>query len=164
MHSRTMNLFRRRSQQNRRATATVEFAMVALVFLILVLGMLEASRLFDVHGQLAQVARDGARLGAMDRADWVASGLRSNDKIISDIRNSLEAAGFDPEHLEIAIEHPGRPGESFDLDDPANDLKLFQVRISVPLSQVAATHVPDAMDYSLSSSVVFRNTRSTMVR
>lgn len=159
-----MKLFRtRHTRSDRRATATVEFAVIAPVFLTLILGMLEASRMFEVHGQLAQVARDGARLGAMDRADWVASGLRSNDKILSDIRNSLEAAGFDPDDLEIHIEPAGQPGEAFDLDDPANDLQLFQVRISMPLSSVSAVHVPDALDYSLSTAVTFRNTRSTIV-
>jgi len=159
-----MRLFNRRSNENRRGTATVEFAVVAPVFLTLILGMLEASKLFEVHGQIAQVARDGARLGAMDRADWVASGISSNDKIIQDIKNSLEATGYDPDELEVAIEFPGEPGKDFNLDDPANDLELFQVRIAVPYSSTSALHVPDSLDYSLSTAVVFRNTRSTIVQ
>ncbi|GAA4432007.1 TadE family protein [Bremerella cremea] len=160
-----MNLFkRRRALNNRRATATVEFAVIAPVFLTLILGMLEASRLFDTYSQLAQAARDGARLGAMDRADWVSSGLRSNDKIIADIRSSLEAAGYNPDKLEISIEPANKPGESFDLDDPNNDLDLFQVRIALPFSEVAAMPVPDGVDYDLSTAVIFRNTRSTIVQ
>lgn len=160
-----MNFFRpRRSDDNRRGTATVEFAVIAPVFLTLILGMLEASRLFDTYGQLAQVARDGGRLGAMDRADWVASGIRSNNKIISDIRNSLVAAGYDPDKLEIAIEPAGQPGESFDLDDPNNDLDLFQVRITVPFSEIAAMPVPEEMDYGVSTTATFRNTKSTIIQ
>ncbi|MBA2114749.1 TadE family protein [Bremerella alba] len=160
-----MNLFHRRSaRNNRRATATVEFAVIAPVFLMLILGMLEASRMFETYGQLAQVARDGGRLGAMDRADWVASGIRTNDKIISDIRNSLEASGYDPDELEISIEPAGRPGEGFNLDDPINDLELFQVRIALPMSQIAAMPVPDNLDYDLSTAVIFRNTKSTIVQ
>lgn len=160
-----MNLFhRRRAVNNRRATATVEFAVIAPVFLTLILGMLEASRMFETYGQLAQVARDGARLGAMDRADWVASGTKTNDKIISDIRNSLEASGYDPEKLQIYIEPAGQPGEAFNLDDPNNDLDLFQVRIALPVSQVAAMPVPDNLDYDLSTAVIFRNTKSTIVQ
>ncbi len=155
---------RRRSHENRRGTATVEFAVIAPVFLTLILGMLEASRMFETYGQLAQVARDGGRLGAMDRSDWVTSGVKSNNKIISDIRNSLTAAGFDPDKLEIAIEPAGQPGESFDLDDPNNDLDLFQVRISVPFSEIAAMPVPNELDYSLSTTVTFRNTKSTIVQ
>ncbi|MEW4563609.1 TadE family protein [Bremerella sp. JC770] len=160
-----MNLFhRRRVLNNRRATATVEFAVIAPVFLTLILGMLEASRMFETYGQLAQVARDGGRLGAMDRADWVASGIKTNDKIISDIRNSLEASGYDPDELDIFIEPAGKPGEPFNLDDPKNDLDLFQVRIAVPVSQVAAMPVPDDLDYDLSTAVIFRNTKSTIVQ
>ena len=160
-----MKLFQRqRAHGNRRGTATVEFAVIAPIFLTLILGILETSRLFDTYSQLAQAARDGARLGAMDRADWVASGQRSNDKIISDIRSSLEAAGYDPDKLQIMIEPANKPGESFNLDDPANDLDLFQVRIALPLSEVAAMPVPDGLDYDLSTAVIFRNTRSTIVQ
>jgi len=138
--------------------------VIAPVFLALILGMLEASRMFETYGQLAQVARDGGRLGAMDRADWVASGIKTNDKIISDIRNSLEASGYDPDELDIFIEPAGKPGEPFNLDDPKNDLDLFQVRIAVPVSQVAAMPVPDDLDYDLSTAVIFRNTKSTIVQ
>ncbi|RCS40649.1 pilus assembly protein [Bremerella cremea] len=157
-------LRRGRSHEKRCGTATVEFAVIAPVFLILILGMLEASRLFDTYGQFAQVARDGGRLGAMDRSDWVANGISSNSKIISDMRNSLIAAGYDPDKLEISIEPAGKPGESFDLDDPNNDLDLFQVRISVPFSEVAAMPVPKDLDYALSTTVTFRNTKSTIIQ
>ncbi|MBI1248570.1 hypothetical protein GC197_12115 [bacterium] len=156
-----MNLFHRRNANNhRRGTATVEFAVIAPIFLTMILGMLEASRLFDTYGQLAQAARDGARLGAMDRSDWVANGQSSNDKIIADIRGSLQANGFDPTKLNIHIEPANQPGGTFNLDDPKNDLGLFQVRISLPYSEVAAMPVPDGMNYDLSTAVIFRNTRS----
>lgn len=160
-----MYFFQRgRSDKKRLGTATVEFAVIAPVFLMLILGMLEVSRLFDTYGQFAQIARDGGRLGAMDRSDWVTSGIRSNNKIISDMRNSLAAAGYDPDKLDIAIEPAGKPGESFDLDDPNNDLDLFQVRISVPYSEIAAMPVPKDLDYALSTTVTFRNTKSTIVQ
>ncbi|MEX0792065.1 MAG: TadE family protein [Pirellulaceae bacterium] len=150
-------------ESSRRGTATVEFAIIAPVFLTLLLGLLEATKLFEIHGLMAQAARDGARMGAMDRADWVANGQRSNDKIIRDIKNNLAAAGMDPDKVEVAIEIPNQPGDEFDLDDPANDLGLFQVRISIPYGDVSSLQIPGNSDYSLSSAVVFRNTRSTIV-
>lgn len=148
---------------NRRGTATVEFAIIAPVFLTLLLGLLEASRLFEIHGLMAQAARDGARMGAMDRSEWVANGQRSNDKIISDIKNNLAAAGLDRDKIDVAIEIPNQLGEEFDLDDPANDLGLFQVRISIPYGDVSSLQIPGKSDYSLSSAVVFRNTRSAII-
>jgi len=157
------SLLAKHRDSNRRGTATVEFAIIAPVFLTLLLGLLEASRLFEIHGLMAQAARDGARMGAMDRADWVANGQRSNDKIIRDIKNNLAAAGLDRDKIEVAIEVPNSPGQEFDLDDPANDLDLFQVRISIPYGDVSSLQIPGKSDYSLSSAVVFRNTRSTIV-
>jgi Flp pilus assembly protein TadG len=140
----------------RRGTATVEFAIMAPVFFVMLLGLLEATRLFETHGMMAQAARDGARLGSMDRSEWVSKGIRSNDKIISDIRNNLAAAGIDAGQIDVAIEFPNQPGQVFDLDDQANDLDLFQVRVTIPLAAVSTLHIPDRAGFQLSSTVVFR--------
>lgn len=154
----------RKRVETRRGTATVEFAVVAPLFLLLTLGLLQGSKLFDSHSVMAQAARDGARLGAMDRADWVAQGINSNDKIKQDVRNTLAAAGFDPEDVDVFIEFPGEPGNDFDLDDPANDFELFELRIEVPLNPLVETNNENENQLKMVSKVVFRNSKSTIVQ
>ncbi|TWT32917.1 TadE/TadG family type IV pilus assembly protein [Blastopirellula retiformator] len=154
----------RKRVETRRGTATVEFAVVAPLFLLLTLGLLQGSKLFDSHSVMAQAARDGARLGAMDRADWVSQGINSNDKIKQDVRNTLAAAGFDPEDVDVFIEFPGEPGNDFDLDDPANDFELFELRIEVPLNPLVETHNDNENQLKMVSKVVFRNSKSTIVQ
>ncbi|MFI4875824.1 MAG: TadE/TadG family type IV pilus assembly protein [Blastopirellula sp. JB062] len=154
----------RKRTEKRRGTATVEFAVVAPVFLAMILGLIQGSKLFDSHSVMAQAARDGARLGAMDRADWVAQGIRSNDKIKQDVRNTLAAAGFDPEDVDVFIEFPDDPGNEFDLDDPANDFELFELRIEVPLTSVSAWNQDGNDQFKLVNKVVFRNSKSTIIQ
>ncbi|EAQ80338.1 TadE/TadG family type IV pilus assembly protein [Blastopirellula marina] len=156
--------FRQKQVANRRGTATVEFAVVAPLFLTMVIGLIQGSKLFDSHSVMAQAARDGARLGAMDRADWVAQGIQSNNKITQDVRNTLAAAGFDPEDVDVFIEFPDDPGNTFDLDDPANDFQLFELRIEAPLSPLTSTHNDNENQLKLVSKVVFRNSKSTIVQ
>lgn len=154
----------RKQAAKRRGTATVEFAVIAPLFLTMVIGLLQGSKLFDSHSVMAQAARDGARLGAMDRADWVAQGIQSNDKIAQDVRNTLAASGFDPDDVDVFIEFPDDHGNTFDLDDPANDFQLFELRIEVPLSPLSTTHTNNENQFKMVSKVVFRNSKSTIVQ
>lgn len=61
---RPCRLFRR----NRRATAAVEFAIVAPVFLLLVFGMIEYGRMVMVYQVLTNASREGARVAVLDGA------------------------------------------------------------------------------------------------
>jgi hypothetical protein len=57
-------------RRNRRATAAVEFAVVAPVFLLLVFGMIEYGRMVMVQQVLTNASREGARAAVLDGADW----------------------------------------------------------------------------------------------
>jgi Flp pilus assembly protein TadG len=61
---RPCRLFRR----NRRAAAAVEFAVVAPVFLLLVLGMIEYGRMVMVQQVITNASREGARAAVLDGA------------------------------------------------------------------------------------------------
>lgn len=112
----------------RRGAVTVELAIVvSFVFLPLFLGLMEASRIYDVHNELSSAIRSGARLACMDRSDMLADGQSTNDKITQDIRNLLNANGLPGDDVDIYIAEPDCPEAPFDLDDPDNDLELFQV-------------------------------------
>lgn len=155
---------RRKATQQRRGTATVEFAVMAPLFFLMLIGLLQGGRLFDSQAVMAQAARDGARLGSMDRSEWQSQGIASNDKIKQDVRNTLHAAGFDPQTVDVFIEFPDQPGAEFDLDDPANDLQLFELRIEVPLTPLVPADADADNPLKMVSKVVFRNAKSTIVQ
>lgn len=63
----------------RRGAATVEFALVAPVFLTMILGVTEVSRMFEMQNQLQVAAREGARTGVMDRTGLTSAGQMVTD-------------------------------------------------------------------------------------
>jgi Flp pilus assembly protein TadG len=138
----------------RRGSAVVEFAMVAPVFLIIVVGVSETSRMFEMQNQLASAAREGARMAVMDRAGISGS---TNQKLAADVQNFLTATGIDPADVNVQIVSHEDPSQTFNLDDPANNLKLFEVRVTVPFGS-GQSHVPPGVDsINLTGKVVFRN-------
>ncbi len=156
-------LTKRRRRKERRAAVTVEFAVVAPIFLIILLGVAEASRLYDQQNQLSIAAREGARLAAMDRSDLLEDGQSTNDKIIDDVKNMLAANGITNENIEVKISHIDDADEEFDLDDPDNYLELFQLRIELPYGSSNPYGVPASDEMMLGASVVFRNARTSLV-
>ncbi len=150
---------RHKKKEFRRGAVTVEFALIAPVFLTLILGVTEASRLFELQNQLAVAAREGARMAAMDRSGLVNEGTSTNTKVTNDMKNYLQAAGLDPEDLSIQIVDHDDPTQAFNLDDPNNSLKYFEVRISIPYGNVSHMTPPGMEDQQLGAKVVFRNSK-----
>lgn len=156
---------RRRTFPRRRGTVTVEFAFVAPIFVVTLLGVAEASRALSIQNQLASAAREGARIAAMDRTDFLDEGETANDKLIQDVENLLKANGIDPDagQLEIAILDHDDPSQTFDLEDPNNDYRLFDVRIRLPYNAMTSFSFPGADEYRFEAKVTFRNARSTLI-
>ena len=134
----------RRSE--RRGAVAVEFAVILPFLMATVVGLIELTRVYD----------------AMDRSDILQEGQSSNAKLIEDVTNFMASSGVSPDDIEVTISGYDNPGQSFDLDDPLNDLKLFEVEVSVPFSSVSYTPVSEANDYTLSAKIVFRNGRATL--
>ncbi len=65
-----MNLLRRNSDD--RGAAVVEFALVLPVLIILLLGMVEFARVFNVQISLSNAAREGARTMAIENDATIA--------------------------------------------------------------------------------------------
>jgi hypothetical protein len=151
-----------RSSKERRGAAAIEFAFVAPIFVTIVLGVSEASRLFEAQNQLATAVREGARLAAMDRTGLLAEGQTTNAKIASDINNYLTANGLPGDQVDVFIVDPSDHTTVFDLDDPANDLGLFEVRVELPYS--ALTNTGEPSPWTLSAKIVFRNSRAAIVQ
>ncbi|MHB8900351.1 MAG: TadE/TadG family type IV pilus assembly protein, partial [Thermoguttaceae bacterium] len=127
----------------RRGAAVVEFAVTAPLLIVMVFGMVEASRLYEMQNQLLMAAREGARLAAMDRKGILAPGESLNNKMIDDVRTYLNAAGLPGDTAAITIEDPDLPGTTLNLSDPANDLALFRLSIRVPYSSVRSAWAPN---------------------
>jgi hypothetical protein len=159
-HKRPTFLKRRR----RRAAAAVEFAVVAPVFLTVVVGVSQASRLLDIHNELATAAREGARLAAMEREGILQQGQTTNQKVIDDVRNYLAANGMPTDDVEVSIVDPSDHETPFDLDAPENDLQLFELRVQLPASSVSSLAGNFCEDLNLGAQVVFRNGRAAIVQ
>jgi hypothetical protein len=98
----------------------------------------------------------------MDRDGVLAPNESATDKLINDMKNFLAANGIDKDDVTVEVKDFENPDQDFDLDDPANDLKLFEVRVSVDWSSVSVTPVSPGSDHAMMASVVFRNGRATI--
>ncbi len=153
----------KRRPADRRGAAVVEFAVAAPLLIIMVFGMVEASRLYEMQNQLLMAAREGARLAAMDREGILDPGQSLNDKMISDVRACLNASGLPGDAAQITIEDPDSPGTTLDLLDADNDLALFQLDVRLPYSSVRSAWTPSPAQFDLVGTAVFRNAVSVMV-
>lgn len=132
----------------RRGVAAVEFAVIAPVFLALLLGMVAVRRAVHSTTIMDAALAQAGRLASMDAGLQLPSGMTLNDKIIHDIRNFLRASGIenDETNLTITITHaddtdgnpldpmpnPPSTGSEFDLSDVTNRNRLFRIGIEIP--------------------------------
>ncbi len=150
----------------RRAAVAVEMALVMPIFMTILLGIIQAGTLLQTKNQLEIAAREGARLAAMDRNGLLSDGQTTNDKMIQDIRNYLKAHGlpYSSDDVDIVIASADDPSIPFDLDDPQNNYKLFQVRIEIPCPALTACTAPGLEDYRMGAHIIFRNARAALVQ
>jgi Flp pilus assembly protein TadG len=148
--------------RNRKGVVAVEFAIVAPILVAIVFGMVELGRAFEMQNLLDVAAREGARFASMDREGMLANGQTANQKMIQDVKNFLASNGIPKDKITVQVKSHENPSADFDLDDPANDLKLFEVKISVNISDVSLQSVAASNDYALTAKVVFRNGRATI--
>jgi len=153
---------KRRSSKPRRGAVAVEFAFIAPVLLSIVFGLIELTRVYDTQYLLQTAAREGARFAAMDREGLLGDGQTTNSKMTEDVKNFLATAGVPKDNIVVNVLDHADPTQTFDFDDPANDLKLFDVEIVVPYSDVSYTPVSSGSDYDLTGRITFRNGRATL--
>lgn len=157
-----MNRRRHTTRGARKGAVTVEMAIVAPVFVAIVAGIYQASELLDTQNVLATAAREGARLAAMDRSDLLEPGQTTNQKIAQDVRNFLTASGLNGSQATVQIVDPTDHVTTIDLDDPDNELRLFELRVLLPFS-TSGEQNPDT-SFSLIAKLVFRNAPASLVQ
>jgi Flp pilus assembly protein TadG len=85
--------------------ALVEFALVAIVFFILVLGMIDVGRAVSNYNTLAQATREGTRYAIVHGAySSDPSGPGDTDEIVDTVEQF--AAGLDLTRLNVSAEWP----------------------------------------------------------
>jgi len=145
----------------RRGVVAVEFAIVAPVLLAVVLGMMELTKMIEAQNVLEIAAREGARFACMDREGLLQPGQTANQKLADDVKNYLATTGIPRDEITVEIlDHDS--GAVFDIDDPNNNLKLFDVNVLVEYSAVRYSTINLQANYTLKGSVTFRNGIATV--
>ncbi len=81
---------------NRKGQAMVEFALVLPVVLLLVVGMLEFARAWNLHQSMTDAVREGARRAVL--ADtWPV------DSVYAPMWRYLEQAGYNPTYAAMGV-------------------------------------------------------------
>lgn len=158
----TFRTTRRARASARCGAVAVEFACVAPLLMGVIVGLLSLSRIYGVQNCLETAAREGARFAALDRSGMLLDGQTANNKLVEDVKNYLASNNINPDKVAVKVVHADAPECDFNLDDPANDLELFQVRVEIPYSEISYSPVSNENDYTLAAALTFRNGRATL--
>ncbi len=147
----------------RRGSATVEFAILAPLFLTLVLTAAQSSFNVDTAHSMYAAIRQGGRLASMDSSDYRLPNQTANEKVILDIRNQLIAEGLPGNEMDISITEADSD-LAFDLSNSDNDLRLFRISVSVPYSAMNSLGTfPTSSIQNFNASIVFRKGKISLV-
>jgi len=80
---------RRRSARRRPGQALVEFALIAPIFFLLVLGVVQFTRAYQIYTVLTNAAREGARTAVLYRPSITI------DTVVARINTNLNSAALD---------------------------------------------------------------------
>ncbi len=87
-----MQKMKRVSWRDQRGTAVVEAALTVLGFVVLLLAIFEAGRLFNVQQSLTEASREGARLAVLPLSG--TSTLPTQGEIENEVQRLLQAANI----------------------------------------------------------------------
>lgn len=80
-------------RQNERGTTIAEFAMVALVFFILIFGIIEFGRMLYTHNALADATRRGARYAVLHPGITNADKTKVKNEVVYGINGMFDTDG-----------------------------------------------------------------------
>lgn len=132
-----------RGARARPAAALVEFAMVAPLLFLLVMGSVEFARAFMANNLLANAARCGGRVGAIPGT--------ANADITASVDQSLGGVGISGHSVSVTVN--GKPVDA----KTAFQGDTVEVSVSVPYSAVTWLPSPSFLaDATLKETVVMR--------
>ncbi len=131
-------------RRRRLGAAAVEFAVVAPVFFLFIVGIIDIGRAVMVQNLLAHAARDGARTATLDGA--------SVEGIQASVKQTMQGVAI----TGITVDVDPNPLESADIGDPV------KVTVSVPYDAVSWLPVSKFLNgATLSTSVTMRRETSS---
>jgi TadE-like protein len=154
---------RHRTSSDRKGSVTVEFAFMMPILVLVCFGMYELNKLMHIRKDMSMAVREGARVATLDRREFTFAESTTNAKIAGDIRKMLMLNGLPENEVDIWITEPGDLTTNFDLDDPDNNMRYFQVHIEYEAAHLLTFPLPTSGAFTISATVVFRNGTSTMV-
>lgn len=148
MRSEAMSTGLRRSLRqaaDERGQALVEFALIAPLLLLLVLGVVEFGRAWHSYQVVTDAAREGARVAVVGNRDPAIQ-----EEVLATVRDALGRAGLDPDRADIQLS--GIPGS---VGDPAQVAISYAYRLTW-LRPLMGWTLEDA-SISLKTAFVMRN-------
>ncbi len=109
-----MSKNRKRVRLGERGQALVEFALILPVILLVMVGMLEFARAWNLHQVMTDAAREGARRAAIQ--DVGLGHEQTQDSVKAALWSYLSQAGYDPQYSSvmsgatITMQGPGGTG------------------------------------------------------
>ncbi|MFO1042353.1 MAG: TadE/TadG family type IV pilus assembly protein [Planctomycetaceae bacterium] len=153
-------------QQRRRGAATVEFALMAPLFVALTMGTIQTGLAITAAQTLTTALREGGRIASMDYTSRLQPGQTINQKVVQDIKNFLQAEGINSSQVTITITAAdgASAGSTFDLSNSANQLKLFKIKAVIPYSAISSVTFYPHTAQTISASIVYRKGKNTLIQ
>ncbi len=133
-------------RRNRRGAAAVEFALVAPLFFLMIMGMIEFGRLIMVQQIITNASREGARLAVLDDP---RPGPEVTADVVATVENYLAGGSISGATITVTPDPPNGAGYG----EPVT------VTVTVPFSQVSwlpETFFGDRTGKNLSAQTVMR--------
>ena len=139
---------------NRSGQAAVELALVLPIFLLLVVGMLEFARAWDLHNSITDAVREGARRALI--ADQVPIPI---DSVYAPMWRYLEQAGYDPTYATMGVcDAPDTScGSTYPFPPPSLHWKEGGSKVTITLSVPYRFFVLGNRPIIMKSSLTVRN-------
>ena len=138
---------RRRSRLNRKGQALIEFALVLPLVLLLVVGMLEFARAWNLHQVITDAVREGARRAVLADDPNCPGSAAAMDSVKAPMWRYVAQSGYDPSYATMSV-------------SPAADFKCTGRNITVILTlpyRIWALGELGAASFTMRSSLTVRN-------
>jgi hypothetical protein len=94
---------RRQGRLNRKGQALIEFALILPLVLLLVVGMLEFARAWNLHQVMTDAVREGARRAVLADDTVCPGSAESMDSVKAPMWRYLAQSGYDPSYATMTV-------------------------------------------------------------
>jgi hypothetical protein len=141
----------RRRKSNQSGQALIEFALVLPLVLLLVVGMLEFARAWNLHQTMTDAVREGARRAVLADS-WPV------DSVYAPMWRYLEQAGYDPSFASMGVcDPPAANCGSTSRPAPGSQWKKHNQLVTVTLSLPYSIWVLGNQAINMTSTLTVRN-------